>query len=47
MYELEYGWGKDFWMSATMNPDYNYYIRCYADAISGNNGFTLGYQKVS
>ena len=44
MYELKHATGKDFDFTLTVNPNYNYYIRCYVDVQTGTNGFTLEYQ---
>ena len=44
MYELKHVSGKNSSFTMTVNPNYNYYIRCYVDVPSGTNGFTLSYQ---
>lgn len=44
MYELKHASGKDVSFTLTVNPNYNYYIRCYVDVPSGTNGVTLSYK---
>ena len=44
MYEIKHLKGIDYSGTVTVNPDYNYYLRCYTDVTSGTNGFTLEYQ---